>query len=85
MRAAGTPEISTTIEFCVGIDGAVYKSSIRESSGYTEFDASLLAQIGDWLFEPVVDAGREVPVCSAVRPGFRLSSLPDPDKRRSDP
>jgi TonB family protein len=61
------------VEFTVTETGEVRDSAVTESSS-SVFDRAAVAAIDRWLFEPVVEGGRAIPVRASVRISFRAES-----------
>src|SRR5687767_3484936 len=71
MRAAGLTAVNTAFDFCVGPGGLVLTVAVARSSGYPDYDASLVRQIEHWEFAPLLVDGRPRGVCSTLRLVFR--------------
>jgi TonB family protein len=60
------------IKVCIGASGEVTAASVMKSSGYSAYDANLVAGIRSWRYRPYVADGKPVPACSAVAVSFAL-------------
>lgn len=58
--------LSGTVAVCVNTSGAVTKSTIRDGSGYEEYDNRLAARVRTWRYRPYLNSGKVAPVCSTV-------------------
>lgn len=59
------------VEFTVAPDGSVVEPAVKDASA-TAFSRAALTAINQWQFEPVIDAGRAVP----VRTNMKFSFVP---------
>jgi TonB family protein len=59
--------VEGTVNLCVGASGDVTSTTLRASTGYPDYDRSLLAAVRDWRYRPYTVNGTAVPVCSVVK------------------
>ena len=59
-RAAGT------VKLCIGTSGAISSAQVLVSTGYREYDETLLAAVRSWRYRPFLVGGVPTAACSSV-------------------
>jgi TonB family protein len=55
-----------TVKLCVAIDGHVASAKMLQSTKYPDYDATILAAVQAWRYQPYTLDNKPVPVCSTV-------------------
>ncbi|TMQ14562.1 MAG: TonB family protein [Deltaproteobacteria bacterium] len=58
--------VQAIIQLCLDTGGRVASARVRRSTGYDEYDRTLLAAVGQWLYRPYMMGATPVPACSTV-------------------
>jgi TonB family protein len=72
MERAGVSSVTGLFEVCISRDGGVTGATVKQSTGYDDYDAKLLRSIHDWRYQPHMINGAPAPVCSTVEYVFQL-------------
>jgi TonB family protein len=66
IAASGKNRIVSSVKYCIDEAGAISSTKFLKSSGFPDYDATILAGIEAWRFKPYVIDGDAAPVCTAV-------------------
>jgi len=66
MAHDGVRRVDGTVKLCISGDGAVTQTRMLGTTGYSAYDALLLAAVHDWRYRPYLLGNRAVPACSTV-------------------
>jgi hypothetical protein len=63
-RLSNVGRITTGFQFCVDVNGKVFRVDTLRSSGIPEYDRQLIEGIKTLVFRPYLDDGKPLPVCA---------------------
>jgi hypothetical protein len=66
IQRAAVSRLIGTFQLCVDETGKVGDVAMLRSTGAPSYDGEILREIAQWEYEPFVDDGKPVPVCTAV-------------------
>ena len=66
IQKAGIARVTGTFEFCIDEAGHVKDLEMLRTTGVPPYDGVILREISHWEYEPFVDEGKPVSVCTAV-------------------
>ena len=72
MLRSGNTRHTAGFTVCVGVTGTVTSLEVTRRSGYSDWDAKLLAALRGWRYRPYQIGGRAVPVCGTVTFNYEI-------------
>lgn len=66
MAKARIQRLIGSFQLCLGRTGNVDSVALLRSTGLPDYDAELMHAIREWTYDPFLDDGKPIPVCSAV-------------------
>ena len=74
----GQPRPVLMVKLCLDAEGSPSEINLVKGSGVAAADASVLAAVGGWRFEPYVKDGEAVGLCTAIMFRYNISGPPPP-------
>ena len=74
--ASGKTQLLVPVKLCVDRGGAVSSARVLKSSGFPDYDATLVAGVKTWRYQPILVNGAATPICSLVQFQYRVKSPP---------
>lgn len=59
-------QVRGAVKVCLAIDGSMASASMLASTGYADYDATILSAVRRWRYRPYTVNGTPVPACSSV-------------------
>ena len=72
MTRAGTSQVIGTFKVCVNPDGGVSNVSQMKSTGYPEYDTTIIQTMKSWKFDPMVVDGKKTAMCGTTTIIYKL-------------
>jgi cysteine-rich repeat protein len=66
MIRAGATKVRGIVKVCIATDGSVASTTMKVSTSYSDYDATLLSAVHGWRYQPYLLNGAPVPACSLV-------------------
>jgi hypothetical protein len=66
LQKAGIRRLIGSFQFCLDEHGHAQNVRILRSTGLPGYDQSIIGHIGVWEYEPYLDEGKAIPVCTSV-------------------
>lgn len=66
MIREGVVKANASFYVCIATDGSVASATLKVSTSYPEYDATMLAAVKGWRYQPYMFNGTAVPACSMV-------------------
>ena len=72
MMRDGLTKTSGSFYVCIATDGSVASATLKASTKYPEYDATMASAIRTWRYQPYMFNGTAVPACSMVTFIYRI-------------
>ena len=66
INRSGKDRVVGTVEACISTTGRVTSAKIKNSTGYSRYDAKLLAGVRRWIYRPYKVGGTKIRVCTWI-------------------
>ncbi len=66
LHKGGTRRLIGSYQLCLDAGGHVTDVRMLKSTGLADYDAKIIRNVKQWEYEPYLDEGTAIPVCSAV-------------------
>jgi hypothetical protein len=53
-------------DYCIGLDGRVYRVGIVRSTGLPSYDKRIREKMGEWQYKPFLDGDQPTRVCASA-------------------
>lgn len=72
MMHQGKNMVSATVQLCVGVGGTVDLIRVMKSTGFKDYDATIVREVRDWRYQPYLVDKRPSPMCTVTMFVYRM-------------